>query len=363
MSDDPSQNPLALRSTAPARRASTALQPSPAAERAVPAMLKASVDAFGDVVSALLTDLDQAGNDITELAWLASTASLLHDEPAWRAAQEQLAFWERFLAGLPSPQLLSEGRREELRRVAAARARARVQGREAALAEHRRRVGQEMAAPDIEEARWHRLAEIYEDPAPGEWRVDVDAHMQAALDALPPAPNIVPIAPEDLLATHNFSGFNAVAAMREHPELAGRASAMDAALAGALRAELNLSRADAQAHATVMTNIFYIALRRALATGSHHLAASVGVLSHRGDDPVKAQFARELFESWVPYLMSIPARPSLAARVPLLGGLFGKKALPEAGAPRQLTAAETPPEDGAWGRLKRALGRDGGERG
>ncbi len=356
MADDPARYALTRREAALAPRGASL--PSPALERAVPALLRASVEAFGDVVSALLTDLDQASADLTELAWLASTASLLDDEPAWRAAQEQLRWWEQFLVGLPSPQLLSEGRQEELRRYRVLRARARLEGREAALAEHRRLVGQEMAAPDIAEERWHRLGEIYEDPRPGEWRVDPEQYVAAALEALPPMPQVAPIVPEDLLATHNFSGFNAVAAMREHPELARRAAAMDAALAAALRADLRLGKEEAARHGRVLTDIFYVALRRALAQGSYQLAATVGVLSQDTDDRVKAQFARELFESWVPYLAAIPeGRPSLGARVPLLGTLLGRRELPAPApeAPRQLTSSDTPPE-GAWDRLKRKLG-------
>ena len=305
-------------------------------------MLEASIAAFGDVVRALLIDLDHASVGLTSMAWLSSTRSMVENEQTYAAAMHQLQWWDSFLATLPNPPLLSEQKTRDLQRIRALRTRTTIQAREQALQEHRRLVDQELAEAGRSQERWSLLRGVRDDPGPGQWRVDPDDFVRNALAALPSETRIVPIVAADLDPQHSFGGFNAVGAMRNHPELAARAAHMDAAIAEALQRELNLPKADAARHAAALTGMFWIALRRALSAGSHQLATSIRMLSQAQPAPLQTRFTEELLESWMVYLDAIPAvpkRPSLMSRVPLLGGLFGKKAIEEKGgeAPKQLT--------------------------
>lgn len=340
--------------------------PAPPVRRAVQALLQASVSSYGDVVQALLVDLDTTTTGLGDLAWLASTMSIMEKEGAYQAALEQLQWWDHFLAGLPDPELISERRRHEQRKVRALRARARIEARQEALQEHRRRVEAELQGRELDDeelAHWERL---YLEPEPGEWRVDPVAWEEQALAGLPAEPVDVPIVAEDLDAAHSFSGFNAVAAMRQHPELGPRARWMDQAIAQTLQQELRLPPAQALAHAQVMTGIFWIALRRALGVGSHQLATAIRLFSvQQGEAEVQQQFTRELLLSWLHHLERLPpvdGRPALGGG--FVSRLLGRKdpaaleAAPSGDAPRQLTdgGGATP---GVWARLRRGLGRDG----
>ncbi|NOY26232.1 MAG: hypothetical protein GXP62_10210 [Oligoflexia bacterium] len=315
--------------------------PTVAVQRAVKTLLQGSVDAFGDVVDALICDLDSATAGLEQVAWLASTRAVLEKEQSWQAALGQLAWWDQFLAVLPSPELLSERRRAELQRYRALRARALIQAREDALLAHREAVGDPLA-----------------DPEPGEWRVDVAAFEQRALHALPPAPKLVPIVPADLDAAHSFAGFNAVQALRDHPELGPRARHLDTVIAASLRQEFGLSKASALANAQVLTGIFWIALRRALGVGSHQLASAIRLLAQTDHGPVQEQFTRELLLSWLAVLQDLPVQDRKRLGGGLGGGLrrlLGEKqpaALP-VDAPRQLELDDQP---GLWGRVKKGLG-------
>lgn len=331
--------------------------PAAPVRRAMQAMLEHSVASYGDVVSALLVDLDQATTGLGELAWLARTMSIMEKEGAYRAALDQLHWWDRFLAHLPDPELLSERRQAEARRLRALRSRARIQAREDALREHRRRVEEELRGQELEEqelARWER---IYLEPEGEEWRVDPDAWVEQALAELPPEEPEVPIVAEDLDAACSFSGFNAARAMRAHPELGPRARWMDQAIAASLQQELGLPPAEARAQAQVLTGMFWLALRRALGAGSHQLATSIRLfaIDPGSETRIQQQFTRELLLSWLHHLERLPPPPGR----PALGGGFVAQLLGRAEpspAPRQLTGGSTPSSpEGLWSRLRKGL--------
>lgn len=357
---DPPSTALAVRAEPAAltRPVGAALEAPSHVRSAVPVLLAATADAWGDVVSALVFDLDQVASDVAELSWLAGTRLSVHEEPNYQAAMNQLAWWDSLLGQLPNPTLQSELRKGEIERAKALRARARLTAREQALAAHRFAMEEELANPDLDHEALRKLWRIQADPQPGEWRVDVDAVIAAALAELPPVVTGPPISARDLEPQHNFSGFNAINAIRAHPTMGPKAASLDAALMGTLQRELGLSAAEAAPHAAVLTNIFWVALRRTLGAGGHQIAASIALLSRSASAPLQQTFARELLESWVAYLGEIPPRKSLASRVPLLGALFQPKALPspEVPAARQLTDGGEPAKPGVWGRIKGAFG-------
>ncbi len=313
-------NDTALTVRSPADLA--ALPPAALAHRDVArVMIEASVVAFGDVVAALLCDLERTDEGVGQLAWLSQTRSLLKGDGVYAAAVAQLAWWDGFLAELPRPSLLSEAAAAGRRQARAERAQVQLQAREQALQEHRAKVAAALAGCAAEDA--HRLQRIYDDPDETEWWVDAPARVAAALAALPPAAAVVPITTADLEATTSFAGFRAVDAMRSHAVLGPRAATMDAALAAVLRRELRLPKAAAATHAQRLTDIFWIALRRALSAGNHQLAASVVLLLSTDQSRVQAQFTDELLGSWLPYLRQLPPpRPTLGER---LRGLLGGK--------------------------------------
>ncbi len=328
---DPTDNPPATalmvrQDTAAAARSAA---PEPQHRDAVGLMLQGAVEAFGDVVTALLCDLDTAETGLAALSWLSSTQGVLDQEQVYQAAMHQLQWWDGFLEGLPDPELISERRRPELRKLEAQRARARLQAREAALAEHRRQIEAELAQVEVDEGQATAILQVHQDPQPGQWRVDVVAWEEQALAALPPTPVVVPIVPQDLDAAHSFAGFNAVAAMRAHPQLAGRAAHLDASIAATLVDQLGLPRADAERHAPLLTGMFWIAMRRALGVGSHQLAISIQLLSRTGDSRVREQFTRELLTSWLAYLDTLPQqgarRLGVWSRLRLRLGMAGGK--------------------------------------
>lgn len=357
MADDPTTTALARQQTGLAPGTTTALAPGgpePPVRRAIQAMLQGSVEAFGDVVDALICDLDNTTEGLEQVAWLGSTRSVLEKERAWQSALGQLQWWDQFLATLPSPELLSERRRDELRRHKALRARARLQARDDALAAHREAIEDELADPNLSMEQREVLVRMHQDPEPGEWRVDLAAWEAQALSELPAAPDLVPILPADLDAAHSFAGFNAVAAMRGHPELGPRAAHMDKVIAACLRQELDISQQAAMGNAQIMTGIFWIALRRALGVGSHQLASAIQLLATSDHGPVQEQFTRELLVSWMAVLQDLPLKDQKRLGGGWRGLLGGNKpkAL-AADAPKQLTADEGP---GVWGRLRKGLG-------
>jgi hypothetical protein len=70
--------------------------------------------------------------------------------------------------------------------------------------------------------------------------------------------------------------------------------------------------------------MFWLALRRALARGTHGLSASIALVSSTEEAPLQEQFTRELLMSWFAYLQTIPPpsrRPSLAQRLRRMLGL------------------------------------------
>lgn len=342
------------------RPASAALEAPPGVRAAVPVLLAATADAWGDVVSALVFDLDQVASDVAELSWLAGTRLSLSEEPNYQAAIQQLQWWDSLLAQLPNPTLQSEQRAPEIQRAKALRARATLEARQAAMAAHRAAMDEELADPDLDHEAMRKLWRIQANPGPDEWRVDLDAFIAQALEGAPEVPNLPPIAASDLDPVHNFSGFNAVNAMREHPTLGPKAAQLDAALVGTLRRELGLSEKAARPHAVVLTNLFWVALRRALAAGGHQIAANIQLLSGSATAPLQQRFASELLQSWVAYLAQIPPETgrSLTSRVPLLGALFQPRALPSAEVPaaRQLTDGGEPARPGVWDRIRGAFG-------
>lgn len=305
-------------------------------------MLQASADAYGDVVHALTCDLGDVSVDMDGLEWLATTPSLLENEAAYRAAVERLQWWDQFLAELPCPRLLSEARQAEVQAHAAQRAQAVLYARDQALLEHQAHIAHALGNPDLTEDQRDELFRIHEDPEPGEWRVDPAPRVQAALAALPPAPVIVPITVEDLEPTRSFSGFNAVEAMRTHMALGPLAKQLDAGLEQVLRTRYRLPRKRARLHAEQLTGLFWLALRRALTLGNHRLATSVTLVLADRDAPVHEQFSRELLESWMHLLQTLPVpapRLSLGQR---LRGLLGGPVAEPAPAARPLLAGAHP---------------------
>ena len=307
-----------------ARPAGASVEAAPGVRAAVPVLLAATADAWGDVVSALVFDLDQVAADVAELSWLSGTRLSVSEEPNYQAAIQQLQWWDSLLSQLPNPTLQSELRAGEIQRAKALRARAQLEARQAAMAAHRFAMDEELADPDLDHEAMRKLWRIQSNPAPDEWRVDLDAFINEALSNAPEVPNLPPISAADLDPIYNFSGFNAVNAMREHPTLGPKAAALDAALVGTLRRELGLSEKSARPHAAVLTNIFWVALRRALAAGGHQIAANIQLLSGSAGAPLQQRFAAELLQSWLAYLNQIPPENnrSLTSRVPLLGALF-----------------------------------------
>ena len=60
----------------------------------------------------------------------------------------------------------------------------------------------------------------------------------------------------------------------------------------------------------MLTGIFWLALRRALSSGSHQLAASLSLMVSTGTSQVQQQFTQELLGSWLPYLQNLPPPPA-----------------------------------------------------
>lgn len=281
-------------------------------------LFEASVASFGDVVSALMFDMEQTEDNIAALSWLAGTQTLLSSEAAFRSAVSQLAWWDRFLAHLPHPALLSEANAPARRRARAERAHARLMARQEALQDHRQRVADAMADPATGPADRARLRRVMAAPDETEWWVDVAGYVAAALAQLPPEVPDVPITAADLAAETSFSGFHAVDAFRRHPELGPRADSMDAELAAILADSFGLPPAEAHRHAVALTGIFWLALRRALSAGSHQLSASISLMMTTGQGSVQQQFTHELLGSWLPYLQSLPPpqqRKTLGQRI------------------------------------------------
>ncbi len=327
--------------------------------RSMTTMLEAAVSSYGDVVSALVMDLGTVSEDFARLGWLATTMDLLSNEEAYRRALEQMAWWESFLQDLPLPTLLSDHRKREIQQARAERVRTRILAREAALEAHQEAVASELQRPGHGVQERSRLRRIHDDPDATEWWVDPEQVIQDALSRLPPMPSNVPIVVEDLNASTSFSGYNAARAMREHPMLAPRAVHMDAALAEALVKEFQVSKKDAARHAAAMTDIFWLALRRALETGGNNLATAVHFIVPTRDHEVQEQFTRELFESWLHHLETLPLRedrPKLTARVLGIGGPKRRKAIAEQPQRRQLEDKGASRKKGLWGTIKGVFG-------
>ncbi len=316
-------------------------------------MLQASADAYGEVVHALTCDLGTVSTDMDGLEWLATTPTLLENEQLYRAAVERLRWWDDFLAELPCPSLLSDTRQGELKAWKAQRAQAQLFARDQALLAHQAHVAHDLADPDLSEAQRAELFRVHEDPEPHEWRVDPEPLVRQALDALPPAPKIVPITVDDLDVMTSFAGFNAVEAMRGHPALGPLAAQLDAGIEQVLRERYRLKKKHAQHSAAAFTSIFWLALRRALTAGNHRMATSVTLVLADREAPVHERFSRELLESWMHLLETLPEpkqRLSLGQR---LRGLLGGPTAPAPAPPQapQLAAPVTgelllaPPED------------------
>ena len=295
--------------------------PPEAVQRALPEMLHAAADAFGDTVRALLQDLARISFGLDEMAWLALTPSLMGDEGLYRSAIEQMRWWESFLADLPLPRLLSEHTRAQVDQLRAERARVRLLARDQAWTEHCRRVEEMLVRGDLSPKERGQLMQIREDPDATTWWVDPEAAAQVALAALPPAPEVIPIGSHDLDFSANPSGFNAEQAMRRHPTLQPRARALDQALTAILRRDFKLSKGDAKNHAARLTGIFWLALRRALDEGDRQLAVAVQLMVPAEEAPIGEQFAADLLLSWQRYLEDLPAPKGRWERVKgLLGG-------------------------------------------
>lgn len=305
--------------------------PSAPVRRALPLMLQASSQAWGSVVDALLCDLREVGEDMERLSWLSVSQSLLEREHAYQAAEQHLQWWDGFLATLPYPRLRSDRMARDVQRIKALRHRARLLARDSAMAEHRARVQEALDSQALDGPEEERLFLIQDDPERTEWWADVAAHEAAALATVPPLPSGAPIRAEDLDPRAPDNCQNAAWAMRQHPDLAPRAQLLDQSLSRLLQDELGMGRKLADPHAAVMTDMFWVALRRALDTGSHQLASSIKMAGTVGHAPVQEQFTRELLQSWLAYLEALPAsepKRGLLDRVPFLGKLLGRSEAP-----------------------------------
>ena len=333
--------------------APTAAQgPSSRVQAALPVLLQASVDAFGDVVAALLSDLGQASDGMRDLSWLAPTRGLLGDEARYQAAATQLLWWDHTLARLPCPPLLSDQRAAEIERHRRARLRATLQARDQALEDHLLAIEAEVARGDHGPEDITALARVAEAPQPHEWRVDPEAYLSAALAALPDPGPLVPITAQDLDPKHHFAGFTAMEALRRDPELGPRAAALDAAVAQALQQTCGLDAATARAQAPLFTGIFWLALRRALQSGSHQLAVAIRFVASAQSEPITTRFTHELLESWISAVDQLPPpKASLGRR--LLGLGPKEPARIEVAAPRQI--AGPAPAKRLWKRVKGAI--------
>lgn len=279
---------------------------APQAQQAVSTLLGAAVSAYGDIVQALLCDLGQASESISAFGWLGPTPVMLSREHAYRVATEQLGWWSRFLAPLANPTLLSEQAAPQRRRAQALHARARLLGRQAALEAHRAQVAAALADPALSPEQRDELHAIAAAPDKTAWWVDPQPYIDAASAELPPLPTLIPIVPADRDPAQNAAGARAVAQMRQDATLGPRAQQLDAALTGQLQQLLKLPPEQAAGHARVLTDIFWIALRRALARGQHDLEASLHLLAASEEAPIREQFTQELLVSWFHYLKNIP---------------------------------------------------------
>lgn len=288
------------------------------AQDTVAQMLGASVEAFGDIVRALLCDLGQTSDGFDAIGWLGPTPVILDQEHTYQVAVEQLQWWEDFLKPLTNPRLLSEEHAQARRQALAERARVQLLARQQALDAHRAAVNEALNNPTLSDVRREQLHTIAADPDSTEWWVDPDQHVTAALNALPPLPTLIPIIAADLDPNHNFSGARAIDQLRHNPILGPRAAQLEAGLTQLLSASMGLSPAQATPHATILTGMFWLALRRALARGTNDLSASITLVSSTEEAPLQEQFTRELLVSWFAYLQTIPLpsqRPSLAQRL------------------------------------------------
>ena len=309
----------------PAQPAQPTLTPEQKiAQDTVAQMLGASVESFGDIVRALLCDLGRTSNGFDAIGWLGPTPGILDQEHTYRIAVEQLTWWEDFLRPLVNPRLLSEDHAQERRHAIAERARVRLLARQQALDAHRAAVNEALTDPALSEERRGQLHAIAADPDSTAWWIDPEQHIAAALGALPPLPTLVPIIAAALDPSHNFSGARAIDQLRQDPMLGPRAAQLEAGLIQLLTASMGLTATQATPHATILTGMFWLALRRALARGTHGLSASIALVSSTEEAPLQEQFTRELLMSWFAYLQTIPPpsrRPSLAQRLRRMLGL------------------------------------------
>jgi len=295
--DDHPQTALAPRP--PTALAAAPPEPTAAVKETLPALLEAAVGAFGDVVQALLTDLSDTDASMKALGWLATTPTLLHDEHRYSAALSQLRWWDQFLARLPYPNVLADQQAGEREKITRLRRRAVLQAQDQARQDHARLVALELKEEAETPEQVTALTRILDDPAPHEWRVDPEDYVQTALARVPQPAPLVPITAADLDPVQHFSGFTAAQAMRADPDLGPRAVALDQSIFTILRERMGLDRPTAEAHARLLTDMFWLALRRALQAGSHQLAVSIRFVADAQEDPVQAQFTRELLQSWL----------------------------------------------------------------
>ncbi|MCB9766446.1 MAG: hypothetical protein H6741_00415 [Alphaproteobacteria bacterium] len=331
MSDE-NRNALVRRpEAAPARQAQVLAEGPPAPVRqAIPAMLQAAAESFGDVVYALLSDMEQVSSRVQELSWLAFTPTLLEREEGFAQAVRQMKQWEQLVATLPNPHLYSErgaAQRKELERH---HARAILFARQEAMRAHQQTVRALLTRQDLSGDQRYQLQLAEDDPDKAGWAVDLQAYIDAALQHLPPMPEVIPILAADIDPVTNAAGYNAVQGLRAHPALAPLAQQLDGQITSVLRRELRLKKAAAAAQAEVFTGIFLIALRRALAAGDRQLATSLRFMVSADEESISQQFGEELLRSWVHHIETLPMpkeRLSLGQR---LRGLLGMSPAAEA---------------------------------
>lgn len=318
--------------------------PAAPVRRAVPAMLQASAEAFGDVVHALLCDLEQVSNRVQGLGWLALTPGLLDSERGFQQSAQQLQQWEQFLAELPNPHLFSERMKQQVDQLKRLHAGATLRGRQDALRAHQHRVTELLARHDITPGQRAALSASMDDPDNQGWTVDPQPWVDAELAQLPPLPVVIPILASDLDPVHNAAGYNAVMAMRGHPSLAPLAQQLDVALSQILRQEFKLPKAAAKGHAWQLTGVFLIALRRALSAGDTQLATSLRFMVQADQQRLSEQFGEELLRSWLHHLGELPLPKAQLSVGQRLKGLLGMKprATPPAGSPTHQLESRQP---------------------
>lgn len=273
----------------------------------IAAALKAAFGDFDTSLKAMLGDLREAESVIGDLGWLSTTPGLLNEEMDMVTLKRRLLAMNQALSQYPGFALESEhnktGEQRELSED--------YFNREMAAKE------EAMAAERAERAKlaskWPRSAEEHalmqkelHDPN-GFHFVDYKSYLNKHLEGRkrPKAP----IRPSDFDPMKSAGGDRLVATMRQDSApFAAPAAALQGHLVQILMRETGLNKKDAQLHAEKLTNIFLIALRRAMGASNIQMWVSADLAMSPDIKRVQDQFGRELIVSWYRYLEELPVK-------------------------------------------------------